>query len=226
MSGGSSISPDGHSNNALTSDNDPRGDNCGDNASAPATTASAVANSRAFSPIAQQRRASTVSQDPQQQQRQPQPKQQISQDEEEEDEEEDLWIVSCRCESAKAVSTLLSCLKHVNDNYTTSSGGGGGNHHDNFTGKDGRKKSSTTTTTTHAINPVSVFCSPTSITFHVYGKAKQTQASVDMQASSLFSDYRTIEPPRDNNDEMGGQDDGAANEDNNWKAGGEVRTLK
>jgi hypothetical protein len=249
MSGGSSISPeDGHSN-ALLSDDDPRGrgdddDDDDDDGTAAATSTSngsgattarrsphpppppmtSRANNNAFSPIPQRGLASTVSQDPQQQHHQ-HPQQQISQDEndddeEEEEEEEDLWIVSCRCESAKAVSTLLSCLKHVNDNYTTTGGGGGGsgNHGDNFPGgKDGRKKSST-----HAINPVSIFCSPTSITFHVYGKAKQTQASVDMQAASLFSEYRTIEPPP--RDEAG-QEDGPPED---WKAGGEVRnkTIK
>lgn len=38
------------------------------------------------------------------------------------------------------------------------------------------------------IQPVTVFCSPASLTFHVYGTSRQSQASVDLQAT-LFSDY-------------------------------------
>jgi hypothetical protein len=233
MSGSSSISPDGR---AAFSDHHPRGgggggddgtassvdDSTTNGSSAAPPMTSTAANSSTPSPslrTATTTTRSTIipdSQHQQQQQQQPQ----ISQghnDEEEDEEEEDLWIVSCRCESAKAVSTLLSCLKHVNDNYTSGSTGGG-NHYDGTT-RDGRKKSSSSSTT-QAINPVSVFCSPTSITFHVYGQAKQTQASVDMQASSLFSEYRTIAAPHQVDD------DGQVQPAEEWKAGGEVCSTK
>ena len=68
--------------------------------------------------------------------------------------EEDEWLFSCRCESVKPVSTLLTCLKG-----------------------------------TSSLQPVTVFVSPSSITFHVYGTARQSQASVDLQAG-LFSHYQ------------------------------------
>lgn len=68
--------------------------------------------------------------------------------------EDNEWLFSCRCESAKPVSTLLTCLRG-----------------------------------TPALQPVTVFVSPSSITFHVYGTARQSQASVDLQAG-LFSHYQ------------------------------------
>jgi hypothetical protein len=78
---------------------------------------------------------------------------------EEEEEEEEEYLFSCRCDSAKAVSSLLSCLVVSTDS----------------------KK---------AIQPVTVFCSPTALTFHVYASSgKQSQISVDL-SKSLFCDYQ------------------------------------
>ena len=68
--------------------------------------------------------------------------------------EDNQWLFSCRCESAKPVSMLLTCLKG-----------------------------------TSSLQPVTVFVTPSSITFHVYGTARQSQASVDLQAG-LFSHYQ------------------------------------
>lgn len=86
-----------------------------------------------------------------------------TQDEEQQQQEE--YLFSCRCDSAKAVSSLLSCL-------TASS-------------HDKRNTSKTTN-----IQPVTVFCTPAALTFHVYGTtAKQSQASVDMN-KGLFCDYQ------------------------------------
>lgn len=70
----------------------------------------------------------------------------------------------------------------------------------------GRRRS---TASASAIQPVTVFCSPTNLTFHVYGKSKQTQASVDMQ-SGLFSEFRIAQSDAE---------DGADQEE--WQAGGE-----
>ena len=93
-------------------------------------------------------------QQPQQQQQQPQqPRSQPPNDG-----GDDEWLFSCRCESAKSVSTLLTCLKGSS-----------------------------------AMQPVTVFVSPSSITFHVFGTARQSQASVDLQAG-LFSHYQVHTP--------------------------------
>ena len=43
-----------------------------------------------------------------------------------------------------------------------------------------------------ALQPVTVFCSPTSLTFHVHGKAKNLQSSVDIPAD-VFMDYQVKE---------------------------------
>jgi Repair protein Rad1/Rec1/Rad17 len=92
----------------------------------------------------------------QSQHRQSQIKSQLSSQAKENDEED--WLFSCRCESAKLVSTLLSCLN-------------------------------SSSSTSNMIQPVTVFVSPTSITFHAYGSStRQSQASVDLQ-SGLFSHY-------------------------------------
>lgn len=82
--------------------------------------------------------------------------------------DDDEYLFSCRCDSAKAVSSLLSCL-------TTSASSS--SSHD-------KKKTSA------SIQPVTVFCTPTALTFHVYGtSAKQSQASVDMN-KGMFCDYQ------------------------------------
>jgi hypothetical protein len=78
----------------------------------------------------------------------------------------------------------------------------------------GRRRS--TAASASAIQPVTVFCSPTNLTFHVYGKSKQTQASVDMQ-SGLFSEFRIIahQSPEE------GQDQDQNQNQEEWQAGGE-----
>ena len=92
---------------------------------------------------------------------------------------EEEWMFSCRCESAKAVSTLLSCLRHESAVATTTS--------------STREESATARRKSPAIQPVTVFCSSSSLTFHVYGTARQSQASVDIPAT-LFSDYHVAKP--------------------------------
>jgi Repair protein Rad1/Rec1/Rad17 len=112
-----------------------------------------------------------------------------------EDSTDDHFLVSCRCESAKILSTLLSCLDNI-------SGSSSSVTEEN---KARRKASSST------LQPVTVYVTAKSLSFHVYGKAKQIQSSVDMQAS-MFMDYH-IASTKENDD------DGATPED--WQAGGQ-----
>lgn len=89
---------------------------------------------------------------------------------------EDEWLLMCRCESARAVVTLLQSLESI-------------------------------TKSRKAVQPVTVFCSPSNLTFHVQGATKQLQASIDMQ-STMFSEYRVQADRRDDETE-------------DWQAGGE-----
>lgn len=128
---------------------------------------------------------------------------------EEEDEE---LLVSCRCDSAKAISTLLSCLHRIAASSSYSS------HDESISSSQypGRTRTSTTRSkSSSSLQPVTIFCSPSSLTFHVYGKAKQIQASVDIQ-TSLFTDYDVLREKM--KQEQTNDDD---NDDNNWQAGGE-----
>lgn len=126
------------------------------------------------------------------------------------EQEEDTYLVSCRCESAKSISALLSCLKRIasdtvggSSTFTTNNINNNSSHeqqqYNNNNNRNRRSilSSSTTTTSTAALpssvaaslHPVTVFCSAAGLTFHVYGtKSKQMQASVDMPRA-LFSDY-------------------------------------
>lgn len=122
-----------------------------------------------------------------------------SQQQQHEAEEEDEWLVSCRCESAKAVSTLLSCLRHAATDAASS---------------EREQASSSTYSRSNrskiaSIQPVTVFCSPNTLTFHAHGNmsSKHLQASVDMPAG-LFSQFRVAQPE--------GKDDVQ-----DWQAGGE-----
>jgi hypothetical protein len=121
------------------------------------------------------------------------------QGEEEEQEGEDEILVACRCESAKAVATLLHCLRHV----ASSSGGGGGPDGAGSAARDlfatqshgsSRRPSHAQHAAAALMQPVTVYCSPSSLTFHLYGRAKQMQASVDLQ-KSLFSHYQVVASP-------------------------------
>lgn len=89
-------------------------------------------------------------------------------EQDEQEEEEDTLLFSCRCESAKAVSTLLSSLRQYM----------GQNSNKNSNDADRGRGSQLCT----------VFVTESAITFHVNGVARQSQASADMQAS-LFSEY-------------------------------------
>jgi hypothetical protein len=92
--------------------------------------------------------------------------------------ERDDFVVSCRCESPRAVVTLLQCLKDV--------AGGGEKQQSSSKSIQPRRRQRST------IQPVTVYATPQGMTFHVYGSSKQSQASIDMPAS-LFSEYECNE---------------------------------
>ena len=95
--------------------------------------------------------------------------------------EEDEWLIVCRCEKAKSVYTLLSCLRNIG---TLSGGSNDTNNSSSMTQSSSRRQQNASST----MQPVTVFCYPNSLSFHVLGKSKQIQASVNLQAS-LFSEY-------------------------------------
>eukprot|EP00978_Attheya_sp_CCMP212_P000865 scaffold1856_cov56-Attheya_sp.AAC.4 len=89
-----------------------------------------------------------------------------------EEEEDDGVLFSCRCESAKSVTTLLSCLKQVAGENKRGAEGG---------------RSAAGGSTSNKVQHATVFCGPTAITFHVHGRSRQSQSSVDMQVRSLHT---------------------------------------
>ena len=93
-------------------------------------------------------------------------------------EDEDGLLFSCRCESAKSVTTLLNCLRRVALPSPSSSTEYGGSSTD----RRGRNKPHLAT----------VFVSPAALTFKVLGHGKQSLASVELQAG-LFSEYYVVE---------------------------------
>ena len=122
------------------------------------------------------------------------------------DEDEDEWLVFCRCEKAKSVYTLLSCLRNIGVwvNRVTE------NRDLSMTQS---RRSSVTANRAASIQPVTVFCYPKNMTFHVIGKSKQIQASVSMQAG-LFSQYKILQSSSEDNEEEKTED---------WHSEGEVR---
>ena len=94
--------------------------------------------------------------------------------------EQDDFVVSCRCESPRAVATLLQCLKDV--------AGGGEKQQQQSSSRSSQPRRRQRST----IQPVTVYATPQGMTFHVYGSSKQSQASIDMPAS-LFSEYECNE---------------------------------
>eukprot|EP00957_Ditylum_brightwellii_P045039 3416642-Ditylum_brightwellii.AAC.1 len=98
-------------------------------------------------------------------------------EEEEDDDESNDLLFSCRCESAKAISTLLSCLRHVSSSSATAADI---SFHTSTLSQ--RVVRSSTTTTQKKAQHATVFVTQSSLTFHVHGMAKMSQASVDMQS--------------------------------------------
>ena len=99
----------------------------------------------------------------------------------------DEWLMSCRSSSAKAMSTLLSCLNLQQTGASKSNAGGEGP----------ATQSKATQSTTRRMNSkgpqlVTVFCNEKSLSFHVRGASKQFQASIEI-SSSWFSDYRVAQ---------------------------------
>ena len=164
-----------------------------------------------------------------------------SQEEEEDDEDDDGLLFSCRCESARSVTTLLSCLRHV-------ASGGSAHHHSHSTSDaaltQGGGRRSRADLSLSAIDHTgisggrggggsgggrgraqhaTVFAGEAGLTFHVHGTARQSQASVDMQAG-LFSDYyvceQVVEVDGDDDDE----EENNKNNNNGNNGGGGTKT--
>lgn len=125
------------------------------------------------------------------------------------DDDQEEWLIFCRCEKAKAVYTLLDCLRNVGAWGTSAA------RRDHLSSTQSRRPPATTGS--NSIQPVTVFCYPGSLTFHVMGKSKQVQASVSMQAG-LFSQYNLCVPPHNEQSQEG--DEEKSQQD--WHSEGEV----
>ncbi len=129
------------------------------------------------------------------------------------DENDDEYLVSCRCESAKAISTLLSCLRNVAVGNGSQTRGGGGNQTSLISSTQNatsysvrssrRSHTNASSSSSSSLQPVTVYCSATNMTFHICSTSKQIQASVDMPCN-LFSDYSvaTTTTTTDQNDDQ------------------------
>lgn len=103
------------------------------------------------------------------------------------------WLISCRCESANAITALLSCLNNISTSSTS---------RNNSDGSQFRNR-----TTKKKLQPVTVVCSPTGLTFHAHGKSKQIQASIDLQ-SSWFTEYNILQENTTNSENSDWQSKG------------------
>ena len=108
--------------------------------------------------------------------------------EKEGEDEEDTLLFSCRCESARAVSTLLSSLRHMGKSVSAS----------NDTSADRSGLSGSKSQLCY------VYVTGNGVTFHVHGLGRQSQATADMQ-SGLFSDYYVSSEKILIDDENGGE---------------------
>ena len=165
---------------------------------------------------------------------------QSDEDDHEANEDDDGLLFSCRCESARSVTTLLSCLRHV-------ASGGGGSGTSDFALTQGALAAGRRSRADLSLSAIdhtgisggrgggiggggggrggsgraqhaTVFAGEAGLTFHVHGTARQSQASVDMQ-SGLFSDYYVCEQVVEVDDDDDDNDDG-----NNEAEGGGTRT--
>mmetsp|Transcript_31289 Transcript_31289/g.36510 ORF Transcript_31289/g.36510 Transcript_31289/m.36510 type:complete len:707 (+) Transcript_31289:27-2147(+) len=147
-------------------------------------------------------------------------------DENEDYDENDVGVLfSCRCESARPVTTLLSCLRNVSlSNHTTNAASTGLSSSTASQEGGGTLLTSSSRMTQAAAAAVvsggghggkagkvqyaTVFVTEKSLTFQVYGVGKQSRATVDLQAG-LFSEYYVAEQivPLDSDDEDDGQND-------------------
>lgn len=131
--------------------------------------------------------------------------------------EEDEWLLVCRCEKAKAVYTLLSCLRNVGAFAVAGNNSGTGAGGISSSTLDSSMLTQSTTSNRRqqkaGIQPVAVFCYSNNLTFHVMGKSKQIQASVNLPAS-MFSEYNLLhhQQQESNNEKT-----------DDWHSEGEVR---
>ena len=108
-------------------------------------------------------------------------------DDEKEEEEEDTLLFSCRCESAKAISTLLSSLRYIGKGASANTDASERNY---WSGSKAQI--------------CAVYVTENAVTFHVHGVARQSQATADLQAG-LFSDYYVCSEEVMIDDENGGE---------------------
>lgn len=166
---------------------------------------------------------------------------QSDEDDHDDHEDDDGLLFSCRCESARSVTTLLSCLRHV-------ASGGGGSGSSDFALTQGALAAGRRSRADLSLSAIdhtgisggrgggiggggggrggsgraqhaTVFAGEAGLTFHVHGTARQSQASVDMQ-SGLFSDYYVCEQVVEVDDD----DDDGNNDDGNEAEGGGTTT--
>lgn len=116
-------------------------------------------------------------------------------DDETADEEEGGILFSCRCESARPVITLLSCLRNVS--VSNNSGGGASTG-----GGVGRVPTSSDVTTSAdsrrygrggKVQYAAVFVSDKSVVFQVHGVGRQSRATVEMQVGFAALNWFLVE---------------------------------
>lgn len=129
-------------------------------------------------------------------------------------------LLSCHCTSVQTILRLIQSLDSV-----ATAGGSRGYHPPN----DKAKTATATTRQRKALQPVTVFCSPTGLTFHVTSPSKQLQASVEVPAS-VFTEYHVgsgMGPDhlhrrlhKNHNDHHDEPDEEDRNETTQWHANG------
>ena len=118
------------------------------------------------------------------------------------------YLVRCRCDNARAVVTLLHCLKDV-----WNGGGSTTGRQQHSTLNPSTRDSSgsirrsmrpgasvaaaaSAVSSSSLLQPVTVYCTTQGLTFHVTGTSKQSQASIELPAA-LFSLYEITEEGAD-----------------------------
>ncbi|CAB9503692.1 expressed unknown protein [Seminavis robusta] len=108
-----------------------------------------------------------------------------------EEEEEDEWLMSCRTENGKDLVTLLSSLQHVSAHPSDAMNTTSSSLNASTTTQSTRRSfSSQSRRKRHKkIQPVTIMCSAEVFAFHVFGPAKQSEASIELQRA-MFSQYQ------------------------------------
>lgn len=113
---------------------------------------------------------------------------------------DDGTLFTCRCDSAKAVTTLLSCLRNVSISNNAGAGPSISSIQEAnsslLTSTTDRRMTQGTSSGGNSrgskIQFATVFCSEKGLTFQVYGVGRQSRATVEINAG-LFSEYYVAE---------------------------------